>query len=163
MLLRAPCLIPLQALLHPPSSEHRSELTSELRAPSSTLPSSEVFQTDDEQDGGFQYRAISVAKLQKEDVGVGVVVRLCLQQADEPTHDQMRAESSITKALWAQWSRLVVLNGVVYRTDFGSQVRPQCNQLLVPTVMRDELIRSCHTGKAGSHLGVKKTLDQVRR
>jgi len=117
----------------------------------------------DEQDGGFQYRAKSIAKLQQEDVGIRVIVRLRLQQADEPTRDQMRAEFSITKALRAQWSRLVVLNGVVSRTDFGSNGRPQCNQLLVPTVMRDELIRSCHFGMAGGHLGVKKTLDQVRR
>jgi len=109
------------------------------------------------------HRAENIATLQKEDPDIGVIVRLRLQKAEEPTLDEMLGESEITKALWAQWFRLVVLNGVVYRADFGSKGRPQCYQLLVPTVLKEDIIRSCHTGMAGGHLGVRKTLDQVRR
>ena len=35
------------------------------------------------------------------------------------------------------------------------------HQLLVPIEKRSDLIRQCHSGSAGGHQGIAKTLDQV--
>jgi len=59
-------------------------------------------------------------------------------------------------------SGLDLLFGMEWCTERSSGVKED-RKLLVPMVMRDKLIHSCHTGMDGGHIGVKKTLDQVRR
>jgi len=47
-------------------------------------------------------------ELQAQDPELAPIVRLRLQQSDQPAFDAVRAESTETKFYWSQWSLLVV-------------------------------------------------------
>ena len=55
-----------------------------------------------------------LAELQAQDPELAPIVRLRLHQTDQPTFDEGRAESTETKFYWAQWTRLIVREGVVF-------------------------------------------------
>ena len=104
-----------------------------------------------------------LAELQARDPELAPIVRLRLQQMDQPSFDVVRAESAETKFYWSQWTRLVVREGVVFRIIFDRQGRPCGQQLLVPKALRNELIEMVHAGLTGCHVGVGKTIFQVGR
>ena len=58
---------------------------------------------------------------------------------------------------------MIVRDGVVFRVLFDRQGRPCGQQLMVPKVLRNELIEMVHAGLTGSHVGVGKTIFQVGR
>ena len=96
-------------------------------------------------------------ELQAQDPELAPIVRLQLQQSDQPSFDVVRTESAETKFYWSQWTRLIVRDGVVFRVIFDRQGRPCGQQLLVPKVLRNELIEMVHAGLTGCHVGVGKT------
>jgi len=104
-----------------------------------------------------------LAELQAQDPELAPIVRLRLQQTDQPTFDVVRAESAETKFYWSQWTRLIVREGVVFRVIFDRQGRPCGQQFLVPKVLRNEVIEMVHAGLTGCHVGVGKTIFQVGR
>jgi len=104
-----------------------------------------------------------LAELQAQDPELAPIVRIRRQQTEQPTFDAVRAESTETKFYWSQWSRLVVRDGVLFRVIFDRQGRPCGQQLLVPKVLRNELVEMVHAGLTGCHVGVGKTIFQVGR
>jgi len=104
-----------------------------------------------------------LAELQQADSDIGPIVRLRIESDEQPSMDVLRDQSSNAKVYWSQWPRLVLREGVVYRTVFDKHGRPDGLQLLVPTCLRSELMHFVHTGPAGSHVGVAKTMQQVFR
>ena len=104
-----------------------------------------------------------IAELQRSDTDVGPIVRMRLQSDEQPPFDSIRAESKNTKIYWAQWPRLVVRDGVVYRITLDKAGRPSRLQLLVPTSLRSEMIDCVHNGLTGSHSGVARTMTQLFR
>jgi len=75
----------------------------------------------------------------------------------------IRDQSSNTKIYWSHWSRLVVRDGVVYRVNFDRVGKPCGLQLLVPLSLRAELIDFVHSGLTGNHVGIAKTMHQLKR
>ena len=104
-----------------------------------------------------------LAEMQCSDSDIGPIVRLRLEYDEQPPFDLLRDQSTNTKIYWAQWPRLIVREGVVYRVVFNHRGRPDGLQLLVPTCLRSELIDSVHSGLTGSHIGVAKTMHQLLR
>ena len=105
----------------------------------------------------------SLALAQQADPEIGPIVRLRLNNENAPSVEELSAESEVTKSLHAQWFRLCVKNGVVYRTYFSKTGEPDCLQLLVPKTLRNDMLGKCHTGMTGGHFVIKKTCDQVQR
>jgi len=102
-----------------------------------------------------------IAELQRSNTDVGPIVCMRLQADEQPLFDSIRAESKNTKIYWAQWPRLVVREGVVYRVMLDEAGGPSRLQLLVPTSLRSEMINCVHAGSAGSHTGVARTMTVV--
>ena len=102
-----------------------------------------------------------IAELQRSDTDVGPIVRMRLQLDEQPPFDSIRAETKNTKIYWAQWRRLVVRDGVVYRVTLDKAGRPNRLQLLVPTSLRSEMIDCVHNGLTGSHSGMARTMTQL--
>ena len=105
----------------------------------------------------------SLALAQQNDSELGTIVRLRLTHDEAPPLEVVASESELTKTLHVQWYRLVVQNGVVYRTSFSRTGEPARLQLLAPKTMRSEILQQCHAGVTGGHLGIKRTCDQVQR
>ena len=100
-------------------------------------------------------------KLQCADQDIGPIVRLRLEYDEQPSMDVLRDQSTNTKIYWTQWPRLILREGVVYRTVFDKRGKPDGLQLLVPTCLRSEIIDLVHVGLTGNHIGVAKTIRQV--
>ena len=66
------------------------------------------------------------------------------------------------RRLIQQWEQLVVNNGILYR--YYAQPREDQGhlQLLVPTEMREQILRELHDGVASAHLGQDKTLHRLK-
>ena len=81
---------------------------------------------------------------------------------ERPAWESISAESNAVKTYWAQWDRLALRDGVLYRrweSEAGEEIRWQ---LLVPRCMRQELLSQLHDGKTAGHLGVIKTVGRVK-
>jgi len=105
----------------------------------------------------------SLAELQANDPDIGPIVRLRLEQTERPHSDSLISESPFAKRLCSEWDSLEVIDGVVYRRFQYNDGRSDVLQLLLPRVMRKDFLAKTHAGMNGGHLGIRRTLDQVRR
>ena len=105
----------------------------------------------------------TLAQLQMNDPDIGPIARLRSQQTDRPRIEAVSAESPFTKRLVSEWETLEVIDGLLYRRFSYRDGRPDALQLLVPRVKRKDFLERTHAGMGGGHLGVRRTLDQVRR
>ena len=83
-------------------------------------------------------------------------------QTSQPAFREIEGTSKATRSLWAQWNRLQLENGVLYRrweTDDGHGTRLQ---LVLPRSMVSEVLSALHDAPSAGHLGVTKTLERVR-
>ena len=55
-----------------------------------------------------------MTELQNSDLDIGPILRLHLQQSEQPHPEEVLSESEATKALWGQWHCLVLRNDVLY-------------------------------------------------
>jgi len=67
------------------------------------------------------------------------------------------------KLLCSQWELLHIVHGVLYRRFSYTDGRPDVLQLLVPFAMRKDFLVKAHVGVNGGHLGIRRTLNHVRR
>jgi hypothetical protein len=104
-----------------------------------------------------------MARLQREDSDIGPIVRLRETFKQQPPIGTVMLESDSTKLLWSQWEMLLSENGVLFRQIPAKYDKPETKQMLIPAAVKADVIRRSHTGMCAGHLGVRKTLEQVRR
>ena len=112
---------------------------------------------------GHASTGVSMASLQQQDPDIGPVLRLRIQQINQPRPDEILSESETAKVLCGQWHNLVLKEGVLFRRRSANHGRPSALQLIVPATKRKEFISGCHQGMTGGHRAFRSTLDQVRR
>ena len=64
--------------------------------------------------------------------------------------------------LWSQWSRLKLVDGVLYRTFFHEDGHPSDLQLVVPRALRFDVMKAAHNDVSGGHLGIQRTLAKAK-
>ena len=111
----------------------------------------------------FDWSASALAQAQKDDPDVGPIYKFFEVAAPKPTFAEMALHSAHTKALWHQWPRLTLREGVLHRVWCSADRKETTYQLIVPALYRAEFLRIAHTGITGGHLGRTRTEDQVRR
>ena len=104
-----------------------------------------------------------ISKAQQEDLEFGCIVKWRLKQETAPSIEELQAESEESKILLSQWYRLVVKQSLVYREADINHNGIMVTQLLIPRCLRQSVLEQCHTGMCGGHLGIRKTMEQVRR
>ena len=84
------------------------------------------------------------------------------KQTDKrPKGLEMQAESPGVRHLWLHWDLLEIHDGVLYRRFFRKDGTGEHQQLIVPHVMRDSIMRQMHDGLLSGHLGRRKTREKV--
>jgi len=101
--------------------------------------------------------------MQCSDTEIGPIVRLLLNQKEQPTVQELAAESECTKFYAAIWFAWRIVDGVVYRNKSPGGSDESDLQLLTPVCLRQEMLRYAHTGLTDGHLGRRKTICQLRR
>lgn len=70
--------------------------------------------------------------------------------------------SAAVYPFFRQWSRLTLLNGVLYRMYKKRAGEEEKLQVVVPELLVPGVLTSLHAGPAGGHFGAEKLLEQIR-
>jgi len=101
--------------------------------------------------------------MQLNDPEIGFALRLLMENTERPGHNSIEAASAFMKLLCSQWVLLYVVDGVSYRRFSYNDGRPDVLQLLVQFAMRKDFLLQVHAAMNGGQLGIRHTLEQVRR
>ena len=77
--------------------------------------------------------------------------------------DVIKGQSLTVRRLMQLWPRLVVVNGILWRRYEDVETNQEWRQLVVPQVLREEVMGELHGGVMSGHLGESKTLQQLKR
>ena len=111
----------------------------------------------------FPWTKTELIKLQREDPDVSPIVKLREQSNQSPEWREVEGHSSVTKALWYEFPRLELKDGLLCRRWTSANTHQTSHQIVLPSGVRQQLIRAVHAGLAGGHLGRSKTEAQVQR
>ena len=109
------------------------------------------------------YSALTLMQLQKDDVDLKHL-HAWLDTGTIPSRDKVASHSPTVRKYWLNWSNIVCEDGVLYqmwRADDGHTLRHK--QLLVPQVLRQEVLQNCHDNKMSAHFGVNKTVQKMKQ
>ena len=102
---------------------------------------------------------------QEEDSAIKKVKTWKRSDSTRPKWKKVSHEEGDIKALWSQWQSLEVRDGILYR-KFQTETKKEPTilyQLVAPKRLRKEIMRHLHDHRTGGHLGITKTLYNVRR
>ena len=100
---------------------------------------------------------------QRRDDTLRPVIEWLEASADRPSWEEVAPGGDYTKAYWAQWDSLQLVDGVLYRlweTPCGDAV---LKQLVVPKSLRDKVLQELYGSVTTGHFGIAKTLGRVRQ
>ena len=103
-----------------------------------------------------------IRNAQREDKNISCIIRFLETSDVRPKWQDISAENLCIKALWSQWNRLSLRDGILYRKwedDSGSRISWQ---LIVPDIYPDDVLSYLHDAITAGHLGVNKTLSRVK-
>jgi hypothetical protein len=86
------------------------------------------------------------------------------QEENKSTPTSLEFENRDQRSLFAQWNRIFIINGTLYRS-WTSKVNQQnvlVFQYIVPTHKREEAMKLAHNHQCSGHLGRNKTEDRIQ-
>ena len=98
---------------------------------------------------------------QLADINIGPLLIALEEGKGRPAWETVSRGSSSLKTLWAQWDRLEIHLGILYRkfeADNGTVLR----QMILPFSKRPEVMTHFHDIPSAGHLGVDKTLEKLK-
>ena len=108
---------------------------------------------------GRQQEDLRTAQLADADIAP----TLHAKQADQcPGEDKLKEMSLASRRLVQLWEQLVVRDGILYRLFKDPMGREERLQLVAPRLQWDEVLTDLHEGELGGHLGIEKTLAQLK-
>ena len=102
---------------------------------------------------------------QDEDSAIKIVKRWREKGSTCPKWTNITHEDGGVKALWSQWESLEIRKGILYR-KFYTENKEESGviyQYVAPKRLRKEIMRHLHDHQTGGHLGITKTLYNVRQ
>ena len=80
-----------------------------------------------------------------------------------PKWPEVSARSGEFRALWGQWSRLTVINNLLYRKWEDNIGKEGVWQFVVPRSKQAEVVFHHHNNVTAGHMGVNKTLKKIQQ
>jgi transposase InsO family protein len=108
------------------------------------------------------YTTSELIKMQKEDSDIGKILFWLSSSDIRPPRDKVAAESPATRSLWLQWSQLYLKDGILFRKFIQTDNVTSYDQLVLPSLLRNQVIKASHNAILSGHLGVKKTLAKIK-
>ena len=102
---------------------------------------------------------------QDEDSAIKTVKNWIEKGSTRPKWTNITAEDGEVKALWSQWESLEIRKSILYR-KFQTETKEEPSviyQYVAPKRLRKEIMRHLHDHRTGGHLGITKTLYNVRQ
>lgn len=79
-----------------------------------------------------------------------------------PARDEVVSLSPASRKYWLNFNNLERKNGVLYQKQVQAKPSDEYFQLLVPKVLRKEVVTTCHDTMYAGHFGIHKTLEKVK-
>ena len=117
--------------------------------------------SEDDDDEQVLWSTDEILKAQSEDLDIKPIMQWKNESNDRPTWKVVSPTSRITKAYWAQWDRLQLREGILYRRWESNRGDELFWQLVVPRQMKSEILKQLHDSRTSGHLGSKKTRSRV--
>ena len=109
-----------------------------------------------------RYSPEEMSRMQQDDSDLSPVYKW-LRSQERCTRDESSQYSPATRKLWMNWENLCMLNGVMYQRWLASSGHPERLQLLVPYILREEVLTECHSSVFSAHFGIEKSTQNVKR
>ena len=100
-------------------------------------------------------------RLQLEDPSIGIILR-SKEDDKRPSKDQPRRKGPEPQRLAQLWQCLLVEDGVLKRKFEDIHGDSTWIELVVPQVIRSEILQVLHAEAVKGHLGEEKTLNKVK-
>ena len=103
-------------------------------------------------------------RMQQEDPDINKVYTWLNDNPEVPNKATQAPESDGVRAICAQWPQLTILEGLLYRKwHLKHDQTEEIFQFIAPKALRKELFLHLHSSRIGGHLGISKTVENVRR
>ncbi|CAG2195418.1 unnamed protein product [Mytilus edulis] len=108
-----------------------------------------------------KYTEKEMSTFQKEDPDYSFLHKW-MNAGETPDRDKCASFSPAVRHYWLNWSNLVRIGGVIYQK--WREVKSELDhlQLLVPAVIKKEIIISCHDTAYSGHFGIKKSVQKMK-
>ena len=108
-----------------------------------------------------QYSAIDIQNFQKEDADIGPLHQW-IENKSRPTRDDIAKYSPATRKYLLNWENIEQRNGILYQKILNQENNLEKLQMLVPKVLRKEVLTNCHDSVFAAHFGIHKTVDKIK-
>ena len=115
---------------------------------------------DRETDESLNFAPEFIAKAQQADVDLKPILDAVVAAAPRSAWYDVQSSSEETRALWAQYKSLQIIDSVLFREFYRSNGEVDHLQIVMPVVLRIAFIRQIHESNCNvgtAHLGIKKT------
>lgn len=109
---------------------------------------------------GWEQSKIRQEQLSDETIGPIMAAKETNQE--RPAWATISAKNASMKILWAQWDRLEIHNGMLYRRWEIEENTEFKLQLIVPDIKKYEVLKFYHDIPTAGHLGVEKTVAKIK-
>ena len=107
------------------------------------------------------YTYIDLEKLQKEDTDLKIV-HSCFDNQIKPDRDTAASFSPSVRLYWLNFDQLEKRHGVFFQ-KYLYKNDTIFYQMLIPKILRKEVLTTCHDTRYAAHFGVSKTLNKVKQ
>ena len=109
-----------------------------------------------------RYTNEEMSHMQQEDSDLSPVYKW-LKEGQRCSRDESTRYSPATRKLWLNWDNLCLENEVMYQRWLSSEGFPEKLQLLVPYILREEVLAECHSSILAAHFGIEKSTQTIKR
>jgi len=110
----------------------------------------------------FEWSWDGIQKAQQEDQAIKCVMDLLQGHQAKPAWKTVALESHDVKALWAQWPRLQIRDGLLKRRFESPDGLSVCWQIVWPSSLKTDFLRLAHGGMTGGHFGRRRSAASVQ-
>ena len=106
---------------------------------------------------------LDIRSAQGTDPEIAPLLSFLQQGSRKPDWEQVSADSRVTKLYWAQWEQLRMSNGILQRRWESTNGTEGKWLNVIPQSLRDSILAEAHGSVSSGHMGVKKTLQRLRK
>ena len=117
----------------------------------------------------FTWSHDELVRMQEEEPAISDAIQWKTTRGEKPPWDEISHEGVDLKALSSQWTNLEVRDGLLCRRFLSEETKNLPDeetvifQVVAPRKILREILKQVHNHKTAGHLGVTKTLYNVRR
>ncbi|XP_036001790.1 uncharacterized protein LOC118565513 [Fundulus heteroclitus] len=110
--------------------------------------------------GGWSLEELRQA--QEADPDIAPIKAWMEASKERPPWVTVSPHSPATKTFWSQWKRLYIRDGILVRRFYCLNDTEFYPQVVLPRVLRPDVMRQMHEGQVGGHFGVERTVARLQ-